>query len=90
MVVKFALMQNINSIFKLTPNLQKLNEGKQTYERYYIDRHLPKCLQDQKKGLRDEFYKLKNAGKKPSYKYDLETASMYIKVKDDKKDDSLL
>lgn len=80
MVVKFAMMTDIDMILRKSPNLKKINDGRLPHERYYIDKHLPKCLQDQKNKLRTQFNQLKKDGKKPRFRYDLETASMFIKV----------
>ena len=77
-VAKFELMTDINIILKKCRNLQKVNNGKATHERFYIDRHLPKCLQDQKNDLKPEFKQMKKDGKKPRFRYNFNTAQMYL------------
>ena len=77
-VAKFELMTDVNIILKKCRNLQNLNVGKRTHERIYIDRHLPKVLQEQKKKLKTTYDNMKKEGKKPRFKYDYEKAQMYL------------
>ena len=77
-VAKFELMTDVNIILKKCRNLQKVNNGKATYKRYYIDRHLPKCLQVQKNDLKSEFKQMKQDGKKTRFRYNFDTAQMYL------------
>ena len=78
LVAKFELMTDISNIIKRSPNLKKINEGKPSHDRIYIDRHLPKCLNDQKKALRSQFNQMKRDGKKPRFRYNFDNGNMYL------------
>lgn len=82
MIVKFECMTDISIILSKCKLLKTINEGKPTHKRLFVDRHYPKAVQEQKQALKDAFIKLKAEGKKPSYKYDISTATMRLICKD--------
>ena len=81
MVAKFECMTDIGIILSKCKYLKTINERRPKHTRYFVERHYPKEVQQQKKNLKDEFERLRAEGKKPGYKYNVETASMCVVIK---------
>ena len=78
MVVRFECFTDIGMILNKCKHLQTINASKPKYYRQFVDRHYPKSVQLQKEDLKDEFKTLKDEGKKPSFYYDISTATMKV------------
>ena len=84
MVVKFESMIDINIILKKCRHLKLINGDKPVHKRYFVERHLPRVLQNKKKTLKGEFNQLKTEGRRPGYRYDVNSGTMRVTCKNKK------
>ena len=82
MIVRLDSMLDKRIIKKKCKNLKILNQGKDKNNRIYVDDHWPSDVAKQRKDLRADFNRLKAEGKKPRFRYNIETATTTIEIKE--------